>query len=279
MRVWGEEAGLLEEAGVAAGALADLERLVEGWTALPAGMPITDAHVHLGVDADGHRLMAQDLVADLDRHGCTRAVCFPANEPGEDGQFSAANAAVAAAARRWPERIIPFCRVDPRRHGAEAAMDRAAADGARGLKLHPVAQRFRPEDPAVIVLVRAAAERGWPVLLHAGFGARALAGPMRALADAVPDATLILAHGGRGDARGLRAALADRPGVVYDTSLATLADLVATPPERLCFGSDRPYGEHATGLHLVACAARVAGWTPAQLAGVLSGNVERVLGR
>ncbi len=277
MRVWGEDAALLEEAGLGAGALADLERMVEGWAGLPAGVDIVDAHAHLGVDADGHRMPPADLIADLDRHGCAAAVCFPANEPGADGMFTEANAAVVAAARRWPERIIPFCRADPRRSDAPAALERAAADGARGLKLHPVAQRFRPEDPAVVVLVRAAAQRGWPVLIHAGFGARALGDPIRELADAVPEATLILAHGGRGDARALRALLDDHPGLCFDTSLASLADLVATPPERLCFGADRPYGEHATALHLVARAAAVARWSPSQLSGVLGGNVRRML--
>lgn len=279
MRVWGERAALLEEAGLAAGALADLERLVERWTVLPAGAGILDAHVHLGADADGHKLAPAELVDDLDRHALDAAVCFPANDPGADGQFTAANRTVAAAAGRWPARIIPFCRVDPRRAGAAEAILRSASDGAVGLKLHPVAQRFRPEDPAVVVVVRMAAELGWPVLIHAGFGARALAGPIRALADAAPDATLILAHGGRGDARALRAAFADRPRVLYDTSLASLPDLVDTPPERLCFGSDRPYGEHATALHLVSRAAALAGWSTDQVAGVLGGNLRRVLGR
>lgn len=278
MRVWGESAALLEEAGLDAGALGDLERTVEEWSALPRDLDIVDAHVHLGVDADGHRMMPEDLVADLERHGCAAAACFPANAPGPDGLFAEANDAVAAAARRWPDRIIPFCRVDPRRPDAIDELERAAAAGARGLKLHPVAQRFRPEDPAVALLVRAAAARGWPVVIHAGFGARALAAPIRALTDAVPEATLILAHGGRGDARALRALLTGRPGILFDTSLATLADLVETPPHRLCFGSDRPYGEHATALHLVARAAAVAGWSEEELRGVLGGNLRRLLG-
>lgn len=276
-RVWGEDRALLAAAGADVAALDALERAVAADGGRPAGVPVLDAHVHLGRDADGHELDREGLLADMDRHGVDAAVCFPANDPGPDGQFSLANWNVAQAAERSPGSLIPFCRVDPRRPGAAAAMDRSAAAGARGLKLHPVAQRFRPEDPATIVVVRDATERGWPVLIHAGFGARALAAPIAALADAVPDAILILAHGGRGDARALRSGLADRPGIMFDTSLAALADLVETPPERLCFGSDRPYGEHASALHLVACAARVAGWSPEQHAGVLGANLSRLL--
>ena len=43
---------------------------------------------------------------------------------------------------------------------------------------------------------------------------------------------------------------------MLDTSLAASPTWSALPPERLVFGSDRPYGEHATALRLVALAAR-----------------------
>ena len=69
--------------------------------------------MHLGRDADGHRLDAAGLLADLDRWGIARAVCFAPNDPGPDGQFAAANEAVLGAAGRAGGRIVPFCRVDP----------------------------------------------------------------------------------------------------------------------------------------------------------------------
>lgn len=277
-RVWGEDGTLLDGLGLDVAVLAALEERTAAATGLPAGAEIVDAHVHLGRDRDGHDLAVEGLLADLDRHAIGSAVCFPPDDPGDDGQFSLANRAVARAAAESGGRVIPFCRVDPRRPGAEEAMERAAREGARGLKLHPVAQRFRPEDPAVVVVVRAAAARGWPVLIHAGFGARALAGPIATLADAAPGATLILAHGGRGDARALANVAASRARVMFDTSLAALADLVALPPERLCFGSDRPYGEHASALALVGAAAKVAGWSESQTRAVLGGNLRRLLG-
>ena len=271
-RVWGEDAGLLASAGADPGALAALEAELAAGLDLPGRGGWWDAHAHLGVDADGHRMTAEDLVEDLDRWGIARAVCFPANEPGPDGGFGEANARVAEAARRHPGRIVPFCRFDPGRPWAEG-LERAAAAGARGLKLHPVAQRFTPDTPGCVALVAAAADRGWPVLIHAGYGARPLAGPLARLAAAVPGVRLILAHGARGDARAVAAALAGRPGVMFDTSLAALADLAALPPERLCLGADRPYGEHGTALQLVAAASRGAGWSRDQTAGVLGGNL------
>ena len=278
MRVWGEDVALLTAAGADVAALAALEReLEEGLAGLPRAGAV-DAHVHLGRDADGHALDAASLVADLDRWGIAAAVCFPANEPGGDGAFTAANRAVMDAAAAHPGRIVPFCRLDPARPDAPAALRAAAAAGARGLKLHPVAQRFRPEGPEARALVREAAALGLPVLIHAGYGARALAGPIGALVASAPGARILLAHAGRGDARALAARLAGWPDVMLDTSLAALADLVALPPERLCLGSDRPYGEHATALRLVAAAAGAAGWSAAEVSGVLGGNLRRWIG-
>jgi predicted TIM-barrel fold metal-dependent hydrolase len=278
VRLWGEDAALLEAAGADVDALAALEEsLEEGLGDLPRDGAI-DAHVHLGRDADGHALDAGALVADLDRWGIAAAVCFPANEPGADGRFSAANAAVLDAAARYPDRIVPFCRIDPMGAGALEALHAAAAGGARGLKLHPVAQRFRPEAAEVVAAVREAAVLGWPVTIHAGYGARELAGPIGALVAAAPGARIILAHAGRGDARALAARLGDWPDVMLDTSLAALSDLVSLGPGRLCFGSDRPYGEHATALALVAAAARVAGWTADERSAVMGGNLREWIG-
>jgi predicted TIM-barrel fold metal-dependent hydrolase len=278
MRVWGEDAAVLEAAGADVAALAALEEAVLGGLGdLPREGAI-DAHVHLGRDADGHALGAEALVADLDRWGIAAAVCFPANEPGADGRFSAANAAVLDAAARHPGRIVPFCRIDPMGPRALEALHAAASGGARGLKLHPVAQRFRPEAPEVVAAVNAAAGLGWPVTIHAGYGARELAGPIGALVAAAPGARIILAHAGRGDARALAQRLGEWPDVMLDTSLAALPDLTVLPPGRLCFGSDRPYGEHATALGLVAAAARLAGWTAAERAAVMGGNLRRWIG-
>jgi predicted TIM-barrel fold metal-dependent hydrolase len=276
MRVFGEAAALLAEAGVDVAALAELEAAVAAAGALP-DVPRADVHVHLGHDRDGHALAAEELLDDMDRWGIGAAAVFAPNDPGPAGDFRDANTAVLRSAARAGARLVPFCRVDPH-CGANAAIARAEAAGARGLKLHPVAQRFAPESPEVIECVARASAAGWPVLIHAGFGARALVPALIRLADAVPDARLILAHGARGDARAVRAALAGHPGVWFDTSLAALADLVDLPPERLVFGSDRPYGDYATGLQLVGCAARVAGWSEQQVGGVMLGNFQTLVG-
>lgn len=276
MRVFGESAGLLWQAGADPEWLAAIEAEIGAEGDVPAG-PRADVHVHLGRDRDGHALAPDDLLDDMARWQVDRAVVFPLNDPGPDGDFAAANREVAAAAAAAPDRLVPFCRVSPQR-GALAAIEAAAVAGARGLKLHPVAQGFAPESPEAIACVAAATAHGWPVLIHAGYGARPLADAVASVLDAVPDARLVLAHGARGDARAVRARVADHPGVWFDTSLAALPDLVGLPPASLLFGSDRPYGDYATALQLVGLAARVAGWSEGDLSRVLAGNFAALLG-
>lgn len=271
-RIWGAPAAALPEP--LRDALAHSERqLIEG-CGLPRG-PRVDIHAHLGTDADGHHMDPGDLVADCDAAGVARAVCFPANNPGPDGDFRVANREVCAAAG---PRIVAFCRVHPARDAA-AVMDEAHQAGACGLKLHPVAQGFALDAQDTIAAVAHATDRGWPVLIHAGFGARALAGPLQRLVAAVSACRLILAHGARGDAQAVRRLAETHPNLWFDTSLATVPDLAELPAARVVFGADRPYGEHATGLQLVALAARLAGWSAADMQAVLWGNANALLGR
>ncbi len=277
MRLLGQDAAVLAAAGSDIDALREIEAWARRAVVVPDGAQIVDAHVHLGVDRDGHALAAADLVADMDANGIAASVAFPANEPGADGDFREANGRVADAASAYPGRIIPFCRIDPTLPIGRVLAD-ADATGVRGVKLHPVAQRFHPEGEECVRVVREATDRGWPVLFHAGFGARPLGDAFARLIDQVPDARLILAHGGRGDHRALAAATAGHPGVLFDSSIAALPDLVTLAPERIVFGSDRPYGDHAQALHLVGVAARVAGWDDTAVRGVLGETLLKWIG-
>lgn len=277
MRLLGQDAAVLAAAGSDIDALREIEAWARRAVVVPDGAQIVDAHVHLGVDRDGHALAAADLVADMDANGIAASVAFPANEPGADGDFREANSRVADAAVAYPGRIIPFCRIDPTLPIGRVLAD-ADATGVRGVKLHPVAQRFHPEGEECVRVVREATDRGWPVLFHAGFGARPLGDAFARLIDQVPDARLILAHGGRGDHRALAAATAGHPGVLFDSSIAALPDLLTLAPERIVFGSDRPYGDHAQALHLVGVAARVAGWDDTAVRGVLGETLLKWIG-
>src|SRR5829696_7329526 len=139
-----------------------LERIVQD----TGPLRLYDAHTHIGRnDPDGYKQEPGALVDALAAAGA-RGVVFPMHEP--DG-YAAANDAAIAAAAAHPERLVAYCRVSPH-DDAVAEATRALDAGARGIKLHPRAERFGMEEPVVAELVALAHERRVPVLIHAGRG-------------------------------------------------------------------------------------------------------------
>jgi uncharacterized protein len=240
-------------------------------------LDLYDAHTHIGQnDPDGSTQTLDELVAALEPAGA-RGVVFPLHEP--DGYRDANDAALAAAAAR-PDRLVAFCRVSPH-DGALPEARRALAAGARGIKLHPRAEQFGMDEPAVAELVALAHERRVPVLIHAGRGIPALGENTVRLAERYPEATLILAHAAISDLAWLWRLLPSHPNVLIDTAWWNPVDLVAlfalAPPASIVWGSDSPYGRPlAAAVWTLRCGLQ-AGCTPAQLRGVAGGTLARVL--
>ena len=67
--------------------------------------------------------------------------------------------------------LVPFCRLDPEADPLAEA-ERCLAAGARGIKLHPRAEGFTLDHPALRPVFALADERRLPVLVHAGRGSR-----------------------------------------------------------------------------------------------------------
>jgi predicted TIM-barrel fold metal-dependent hydrolase len=240
-------------------------------------LPLFDAHTHIGAnDPDGFRQTKEQLLASLDRAGA-RAAVFPMHEP--DG-YRAANDEVIAAAAESGGRLVGFCRVNPH-DGAVAEATRALDAGARGIKLHPRAERFTLSAPAVRGLVALAHERRVPVLIHAGRGIPALGRDTVRLSGDFPDAKLILAHAAISDLAWLWRVMPEHPNLFVDTAWWNPADLVAlfalAPPGQILWASDSPYGapmiSAATGLR---CAVQ-AGLGGDALRSVAGGQTERLL--
>jgi uncharacterized protein len=67
------------------------------------------------------------------------------------------------------ERIIPFPSLCPKTDGAVDQVRRVAAEGFRGIKLHPYYQQFLLDDEQVFPAYAAAEECGLVILMHCGF--------------------------------------------------------------------------------------------------------------
>lgn len=195
--------------------------------------PVIDAHVHIipweQVRADAMARMAAGrdnfetiraitrdphrLVAFMDERGIEKLVMINYLSPEVIGLTEEANTFSASMARAYPERLIPFGGIDPRRvKDVAAEMDRLlGALGIRGIKIHPPHQLFRanaylhdPELRGLATVYAKCVEYDVPVMVHTGTSvfprARNKYGDPMDLDDVIvdfPDLRLIIAHGGR----------------------------------------------------------------------------------
>lgn len=238
---------------------------------------IFDCHTHLGcADPDGSCLDVDELLDALEIVD-GRAVVFPLAEPGS---YTAANDRMLAAASQSDGRLVPFCRVDPKRD-AMPELVRAVAGGAAGVKLHPRAEQFGLADPAVRQIFAYAHERRMPIIIHAGRGIPSLGRDALALAHAYPQVPLILAHAAIADLSWIWQEAAGLRNVFFDTAWWNTADQLALfqliPPGQILFASDTPYGRTVAAAALALRAALAAGLSSEQITMIAGGQLERLL--
>ncbi len=246
---------------------------------LPAGAEIFDAHTHLGTDIDGMVGRYDELEELMDRYGISRANVFCLDEPDREPGFRAPNDRTLAFAERANGRLIPYVRLDLTAAPIEEA-ERCLDLGARGIKLHPRAQKFLLDDERLAPVFAIAAERRVPILIHGGRGLPPIADSLDRLVDAYPEAQLIIAHAGIADLTGLAGCFAGKAGVFFDTSVWSPIDLLSffrlVPPEQILYASDYPYGQQPGSLFIALRTARSAGLTEQQIVEILAGNANRI---
>jgi predicted TIM-barrel fold metal-dependent hydrolase len=246
---------------------------------LPDGADIFDAHVHLGRDIDGMSGDFDELLRIMDAYGVSRGFMFCLDEPDRHPGFRAPNGRTLEAARRSGGRLIPFARLDLGESPVEEAT-RSLDLGARGIKLHPRAQRFLLDDARLEPIFALAAERGVPILIHGGRGLPPIADELHALVERHPESKLIIAHAGIADLAGLARRFAGRAGVFFDTSAWSPIDLLdffrQISPEQVLYASDYPYGQQPASLLIALRTARTAGLDEQQIRDLLAGNAARI---
>jgi predicted TIM-barrel fold metal-dependent hydrolase len=246
---------------------------------IPAGAELFDAHVHVGRDIDGFTAPYEALVAFLGRYGVGRAFAFCMDEPDREPAFRAPNDRTLEAAERSDGLLVPFVRLDLGEEPIEEAR-RCLDRGARGIKLHPRAQRFLLNDERLAPVFELAAERRVPILIHGGRGLPPIADHLRRLVEAYPEAQLIIAHAGIADLAALSECFAGRAGVYFDTSVWSPIDLLdmfaRVSPEQVLYASDFPYGQQPGSLLLALRTARRAGLEEEEIRNLLARSAARI---
>jgi uncharacterized protein len=241
-------------------------------------LALFDAHTHIGeADPDGARQTPEQLLDAIGRADA-RAVVFPMHEP--DG-YGPANDRVLEAAAGSGGRLVGFCRVNPHAGDPLGEARRCLDAGAKGIKLHPRAERFALSEPTVRELVALADERRVPVLIHAGRGIPALGRDTVRLSNQFTGAHLILAHAAISDLAWLWRVLPEHPNLMIDTAWWDPADMIAlftlVPPANLLWASDSPYGLPLTSAILHMRLAEQAGLGGTALRSIAGAQLERIL--
>ncbi len=136
-----------------------------------------DIHTHLGAFYHERTLTAERLVRFMDAHGVERACVLPLISP-EAAPIPQPVSVALAAFKAFPERIIPFCAVDPRAvsppgkrdghvvgvKGLIEILKRYQEAGCRGLGEHKTGLAF--DTPQQMFLYEACDTVGLPILFH-----------------------------------------------------------------------------------------------------------------
>ncbi len=168
----------------------------------------------------------ETFLLELDVAGLEKAVLLPIDVTTTRGCRIYSNEQIAELCG-MSGRFVGFASVDPHQAGAAKELRRAVEGlGLRGLKLHPSAQAFYPNDRALAYpIYEEAVALGVPILFHAGMswepGARAKYGQPIAFEDVAadfPSLNVVLAHWAWPWAVEAAMLAAKYPNVYVDTS-------------------------------------------------------------
>jgi predicted TIM-barrel fold metal-dependent hydrolase len=260
------------------------------------GLLVVDAHAHIETgerEVFGGRpaqMPTERLLAQLDSCGIDAAwVIAHAWAGWTIEQYRQEHDVIAAEIAAHPRRLFGICWADPLLgEPMVAELDRALGQlGYRGIKLHPVYQRFVFDAPVVDPIIEVAAAHGVPVTAHLDLRVPGCE-PWRMvrLAERYPRVEFVMAHMGR-DVRALQDlsfahAVADVPNVHLEGS-STATDAYGTfqgPAEvlgadRVLFASDAGAFHHPAVNLLKLDLLDLPRPTRAQISG---GNALRLLG-
>jgi predicted TIM-barrel fold metal-dependent hydrolase len=248
-----------------------------------------DVHTHLpGTMFGAAPWPTPEFLAMLDGAGIARAVVMTVD--GIFGDFVQANDRLVAQARQAPDRLIPFCTVDPYHPHAVPELRRAVLElGCRGLKLHPPLQGFSPLLDEMQPIAAEAARLGIPILFHDGTPPYSTPLQIASLLDDHPDLTVILGHGGRWDLWHEAVAAVQRYagcyiclcGVEPPAVFAHIIRRLDHPARRrVMVGTDVGWGRDDTlaGYRMATLRSLLTEFSPDDQQAILYGNAARLLG-
>ena len=243
---------------------------------------ILDGLTILGTSISGYELRVEELLASMDANGIDKSVIVPVQP--KTYRLEPQNEAIAVTQARYPDRLIGFCRVDPRQEDAVTELRRCVLRlGLKGLMLHPMEEGYTINEGHAVRLVTEAGSLGVPTIIAAGYPWVAHASQIRSVAEQAEETTIIMSHGGQINISGLAQAdsflamdmcsnlCIGTNGVYRQDFLEECID--AFGPERVLFASMTPVFDQGFELDRVNSIKMEEADRPS----VLGGNLIRIL--
>lgn len=275
--------------------------------------PVIDNHVHLFADGTiSNKVMqkfnakysigftpagngvSDDLLAQMDQSGIHFSVI--ANFGGSESVLEI-NKWTLEIASQHPE-FIPLVSITPEISRPDQIISKAISAGAAGLKLHPMAQNFDPEDQRMYGVYGLAGELGFPVVFHCGRVSNARinswSDPERILSVVrrFPGTVFVLTHMADSSPVEIVDFVSRYDNIYFDTSIVMsgyepllrvnspswqddsmlLSVVNSCGSERFMFGSDYPWGSPGADLDRL----KKSGLKRSDLVNIAGGNAFRL---
>lgn len=216
---------------------------------------IIDADCHLSSQKfDSLAIMAGDLVETMDKAGVGRALIWL--KPPYDKNIDPENQTIYAATKAYPGRFLPMGWTNPRlgqQRAADIIRQCYEGYGFLGIKFNGAQDEYVIDDDRLVMpLIEMAAGYGKPIAFHIGADYYENTHPyrLRRIAQTFPEITFLMVHmGGAGTpplARSAIEAAQACPNMVLIGSAIderyVLNALNTLGTDRICFGSDTPFG-------------------------------------
>ncbi len=239
---------------------------------------IMDCHTHLGFDIDRHKMRASGLVKRMDELKIAKTVVFPFNEPGKTNTFAKSNAMIARAYKKYPDKILPFFRLNPNTKWEDEFQKRLDQDFV-GLKLHPRSQQFNIKGRKAMKIYARVQEANIPIIFHTGLGMIDVATNVKEILKKFPKLRIILGHSAYTDLDNAVKFFNGKENILFDTSTIKIFDMIRVLKEvdykQIIFGSDFPYYDQSVALEILVDTAILVGMSPNKVKAILGKNMSR----
>lgn len=214
-------------------------------------MKIIDAHMHIGLHSFCDNENSEfpydlcstydEIIRLMDASDVDKAIILPI--PHKDFNTEKTNSYVFEAYQKYPDRLIPFCRIDEH-------LEENIRKGFRGVKLHLLYEEVDIKN--IKKELQQIEDANIPIIIHAKFANKVK--QIEQILKYAPNLNIILAHMGRGhlytgeQTIDNALALKKYPNVYMD--LSTVGDLQSIINvceilgyDRVIYGSDYPFGK------------------------------------